>query len=516
MLLGALTAGGTFLVLMLTDFRGIQELGFIAGISILLAWLGTMTFLPALLVLVDRHHAARPWNDRPHDHLLRHVHVPALDRLASYPKTILAAAAVATLLSGWALTRVGFDGNVLNLQARDVESVAWEKRILATTGRSGFNALSSAATLDELRQKQRAFEGLPSVSEVDSVLRVIPDDQPEKIAVITSFAPLVAPVRIGRASALDIERLTRALADIKRRLDLAAAEAGTDLPAELRAVRRNTDAVLGSLRRVDRGAAESALNYLQAQLNRDFREQFHGLQRNLHPTPLTIGDLPPELRRRFVGDSGRFLLRVHPRGDTWGKEGAARFVHELRSVDPDVTGAPVITYEATRLMERAYLQGTAYAFILVACLGVLVIGRMRDSALALLPLVLGVLWTIGLMQVFGIQFNLANIWALPLIIGTSAEFGLNVMLRHLEARRQRGPLVARSTVMAVLLNGMVMMVGFGSLMVAAHRGIWSLGLLLTIGSACNLVAALVVLPVILKLVSTARPRGAEVPDLSAA
>ena len=53
------------------------------------------------------------------------------------------------------------------------------------------------------------------------------------------------------------------------------------------------------------------------------------------------------------------------------------------------------------------------------------------------------------MRVFGLQFNLANVWGLPLIIGTSAEFGLNVMMRYLEGRDQR-PLVARSTVMAVV------------------------------------------------------------------
>jgi predicted RND superfamily exporter protein len=65
MLIGALTAGGTFYVLMLTDFRGIQELGFIAGTAILMAWLGMMTLFPALLVLVDRHHADRPRNEAP-------------------------------------------------------------------------------------------------------------------------------------------------------------------------------------------------------------------------------------------------------------------------------------------------------------------------------------------------------------------------------------------------------------------------------------------------------------------
>jgi predicted RND superfamily exporter protein len=88
---------------------------------------------------------------------------------------------------------------------------------------------------------------------------------------------------------------------------------------------------------------------------------------------------------------------------------------------------------------------SAYAFILVAGLSLLMIRRVRETLLALLPLTLGVLWTIGLMHVFGIRFNLANIWGLPLIIGTSAEFGLNVMLRYMEGRAHRGPLVARST-----------------------------------------------------------------------
>jgi len=207
MLIGALTAAATFFVLTLTAFRGIQELGFIAGISILLAWLGMMTFFPALLVFVDRHHAARPRDQRERAHQLERIHVPALDRLTTYPRTVLIAAGAVTAFSVWAVPHVGFDYNVLNLQAKGTESVAWEKRILATTGRSGFNGLSSAATLEELRRKQEAFERLPSVSEVDSVLRVIPDDQEQKISFIKSFAPLVAPVRIGHSSPIDLDRL---------------------------------------------------------------------------------------------------------------------------------------------------------------------------------------------------------------------------------------------------------------------------------------------------------------------
>jgi len=305
-------------------------------------------------------------------------------------------------------------------------------------------------------------------------------------------------VRIGRSSPVDLGRLTKALGDIKRRFDVVATEAGSKLPAEVRVTTQKTQAVLRQLEGVDRDSAEAALNYLQVQLYRDFVNKFYALQRNLSPTVMTIKDVPEELRRKFIGQSGHFLIQVHPKVDIWEQEGARQFVTELRSVDPEVTGSPVITYEATVLMERAYLQGTVYAFLLVGALSLLMIRRWRETLLALLPLVLGLLWTIGLMKVFGLRFNLANIWGLPLIIGTSAEFGLNVMFRYLEGRSHGGPLVARSTVMAVALSGIQTMVGFGSLMIASHQGIFSLGVLLTIGMACGLGASLVVLPVILR------------------
>jgi len=508
MLIGALTAAGTFFVLMLTDFRGIQELGLIAGLAILIAWLGMMTLFPAVLMFVDAHHAERPRQRRPRAHQLERIRVPVLERLVTFPRTVLTGAGVATVLAIWAVPHVGFDYNVLNLQARGTESVAWERRILAGTGRSGFNGLSSASSLDELRAKQAAFEKLPSVSDVDSVLRVIPDDQAEKIAIIKSFAPLVAPIRVGHSSPVDLDRLKKALADIKRRFDVVAAEAGTKLPPEIRVVRDKTIAVMRLLDKSKRDSAEAALNYLQAQLYRDFVSKFYGLQRNLSPTTVTIKDVPVELRRKFIGESGRFLIQIQPKVDIWEKAGAAQFVRELRTVDPDVTGPPVITYEATVLMERAYLTGTLYAFVLVGGLSIFMIRRLRETMLALIPMVLALLWTIGLMQVCGIRFNLANIWGLPLIIGTAAEFGLNVIVSHLEVRTHQGHLLARSAVMGVLLNGLTTMVGFGSLMIASHQGIFSLGLLLTLGSFCGLVASLVVLPVALQLL---RPAAAEVP-----
>jgi len=184
--------------------------------------------------------------------------------------------------------------------------------------------------------------------------------------------------------------------------------------------------------------------------------------------------------------------------DIWDREGAERFVRELRTVDPDVTGTPVITFEAIRYMERAYKQGTLYAFLLVSVLTALTVRRARETALAMVALALGTLWTVGLMFAFGLPFNLGNVFGFPLVLGAGAEFGVNVVLRYLEGREHGGPLLPRSTFLAVLFNGLTTVVGFGSLMIAAHRGIFGLGLLLTLGMIATLGASLIVLPVLLR------------------
>jgi hypothetical protein len=505
-LLGAATAAATFYVLCLTDFVGVQELGFISGTAILLAWLSMMTVFPATLVLVDRRHAARPRGTIPRAIALESIHVPFVDRITSHPRTVLAVAAGLTAASALALGWVRFDYNLLNLQAEGTESVTWEKKILATSGRSGFAALSSADTLEELRRKQQAFRKLKTVSEVDSALLLIPEQQAEKRKVIADFAPIVEPVRISRAMPLEPERLIVSLETLKRRFDIASTEAPPgDTQRELTRVAEDIGRLVVKLRQSDAEAAAAALEVLQRQIHRDFVTSFQRLQGNLHPRTVGLADVPPEIRRKFVSPGGRFLLQIHPAVDIWDRDGAARFVAELRTVDPDVTGTPIITYEAIRLMERAYKQGTIYAIILVSGLTALMLRRLRETLLALLPLALGLLWTFGLMYVFDLKFNLGNVFGLPLILGAAAEYGLNIVLRYMEGREHGGPLVARSTVMGVLVAGLSTMVGFGSLLLAHHRGIYGLGLLLTLGTAASLIASLIVLPVLLRFWQPAPP-----------
>ena len=499
-LLAAVMAAGTFYVLVLTDFRGVQELGIIAGTAVLLSWLAMMTLFPAALVLVDRRQVGHERPGLPGEVAAERLRMPAIERLAAAPRLVLGLAAVLTLLAAWGLRGVGFDYNLLDLQAKGTESVIWEKRILATSGRSGFAALATASSLDELRSKDAAFSKLATVFEVDSLLPLIPSDQEQKRRIIGDFAPIVAPVRIARPEPMDVPRLVASLQTLTHRLGIAKNEAPVgDTKRRLAELVTALERLIGKLRQGDPGAVKASLATLQEQLYGDFVRSIRRLQDSLAPTAVGLAQVPEELRSRYYSDRGLFLLEIHPAVNIWTREGAEKFVTDLRGVDPAVTGTPIITFEAIRLMELAYRHGTIYAVALVALLTALALRRMRETLLALVPLGLGLVWTAGLMYFFSLEFTLGNVFGLPLIVGASSEYGLNMVLRSVEGRSHGGPLIARSTVLAVLINGLTNIVGFGSLMLAAHRGIFGLGLLLTLGTAVSLIASLAVLPVLLHM-----------------
>ena len=513
-LLGALTATATFYALIATDFHGVQELGFIAGSALIASFVAMLTVFPALLTLLQRRRLAEP--PRRDDQVAPRGSgtVPSIELLTRHPTAILVGAGVLTACSLWSVRTLGFDYNLLHLQANDTESVVWERRIIESQSRSSFAGLDSATSLPELERKHAAFTKLSSVSSVDSALLFLPDDQPEKLKIIRDIAPLMAPLRLGPVPRLSVRGLTDELVRLEHRVGIASTEAGGDGASSLGELRAQLADVLTALRTADPVETQARLELYQTHLARDFGEKLRVLQKNLEPRLMTLAEVPTELRRKFVSASGRLLIRINPKVDVWDREGSTRFVEELRSVSADVTGTPIISYESIRRMEDAYRRGTIYALVLVSLISGVMIRRLRETALALTPLVLGPLWALGIMNLFGFQLNLANVWGVPLIIGASAEYGLNIVTRVMEAGAYGGPSLPRSTVMAVAFNGLSTITGFGSLLVAHHRGIWSLGLLLTCGSVASLVAALVVLPVLIRLLGRS-PVPAELPSVPA-
>jgi uncharacterized protein len=166
-------------------------------------------------------------------------------------------------------------------------------------------------------------------------------------------------------------------------------------------------------------------------------------------------------------------------------------------VDENVTGTPVQLFEYTTLLKESYQNAAWYSLGAIALLVFVHFRRPLSVVLALLPVGIGTTWMVGLMGWLDIPFNPANIMTLPLVIGIGVTNGIHILNRFSEEGNPG--LLAKSTGKAVLVSGLTTMAGFSSLISADHQGIASLGMVMSIGVAMCMIAALTFLPAVLTL-----------------
>jgi len=306
-----------------------------------------------------------------------------------------------------------------------------------------------------------------------------------------------------------IEDFSRTLYSLHGYLGAALDEikdSNPNLTATLVALRDAIDNLRKNMLSGDAAArAEHAdkLAEFQRALFADVRQTFQTLKNQDDRAPLRIEDLPPALRNRFVGISGQYLLQVYPKYDVWQRGNQEKFIADLRTIDPNVTGTPVQLYEYTTLLKKSYERAAWYSLIAIAILVFVHFRSLGAVILSLLPVGLGTLWLVGLMGWLDIPFNPANIMTLPLVIGIGVTNGIHILNRFAEERTPS--ILSRSTGKAVLVSGLTAIAGFGSLMLAKHRGIHSLGSVMATGIATCMIAGLAFLPALLNLLGRRRP-----------
>ena len=241
----------------------------------------------------------------------------------------------------------------------------------------------------------------------------------------------------------------------------------------------------------------------QQALFNDLRETFEALKHQDNSAPLRAQDLPPALRNRFIGVNGKYLVEVFPKKQVYERANQAEFIEQLRTVAPDFTGMPVQLYYYTELLKDSYEEAAWYSLGAIVLLVLIHFRSLIPVVLALLPVVIGSIWLGGIMGLFHIQFNPANIMTLPLVIGIGVTNGIHILNRF--AEEQHPSILARSTGKAVLVSGLTTIAGFGSLTLAKHRGIESLGYVMATGVTACMVAALTFLPALLNLVTRRHP-----------
>ena len=500
---GACTTALAFAAIMLADFRGMQELGLMSSVGILLSLLAMFSFLPALVVVVER---IRPWRVHTARSTFLSTGFAALGRLVEHRRRpVLVLAGLLTLGSLAALPTVRFDYDLLNLQAHGTPSVEWERRIIAHSERASWNALATASTPQAAMRKAAAFEALPVVETVESVASFIPVGQAQRLPLVHALQPLLAdlPPTLAATPPVVASDLQRSLDQIRFKVRESNEEWGPEkrpTESELSTARNRLKTIVARLQNLPQSEAQAALTRFQTDLFQDFADVWSLLRNNIHPSgPITMADIPPQLKKRFVSHTeDKFLLQIYPKHNIREQHALEAFIRQLRELDPDVTGSPVIGYESIRAMQQGYIEAAMYALIAIVIVTFGTLRRVTDTLLALLPLGLGMVWAAGLMWLCKLQFNVANLVAAPLIIGIGIENGIHLVHRFREdTQTTPASLVAGSTGQAVALFSLTTMVGFGSLMIAKYYGVFSMGLLLSLAVGSVLVASLVVLPVLL-------------------
>lgn len=501
---GGVTTAVAFFTMALGDFLPLRELGLVAGAGILLILASSFVVLPAFLVLRSR----RGGDGRARGLLAGRWSLPVLPLRGRKAALVpIVVALVATTLLALAIRPIRFSNDLISMLPPEASSVQWLKR-LEKSGMftSAFNA-SIADSIEEVERRAEAFGKLETVSRVRSVETFLPRDQAEKLPLVrrTRAAWKRAPELTLTTPVVDVPAFLEQLEELEGYLEL-------DLPLTLKT--NGLERLLPGVKKLAAGvkdmrAAAAALpaDELATRLGRlqtRSAELLGDLRRLMAGTgeEVTAADLPADIRGLVYKETEagpRYLIQVYPAGDINDDEFMPRFLAETRSVDPDITGYPVNYYEFALVMQENFRVAFLYAAVAIVLLLLLDFRRLRDVALALLPLTMGGVCMVGTMNVVGIDYNLANIMAIPLIVGIGVAYGVYVIHRAREDVPPRPRRVVASTGKAVLFSALTTMVSFGAMSTASHRGAAGLGLTLLLGIGFCLVMSIGVLPALLRL-----------------
>jgi uncharacterized protein len=521
---GAFTTAGAFLAMMFTDFRGIQEMGIICGGGLLVCLVPMMTLLPVLLLrgrqnVID-HKQARPADIR------ERIEKLWLQR----PVLVIALTLVSCAVCATQFRKVYFDYNLLHMQSAGLPAVEFEEKLISATTLAtsdsdtnvhGRSILFAAVVTDSVAQAvelEKKLEQLPAVAEVDSIAKFLAENPTGKLELIGEIKSGLASLHFATPDPrpADVSELSQSLFSLLGYAGLARQATEKDHPeiaarlASLRQAIRSLRIEMFRLGPAGEKEAARKLGEYQRALFGDFQETFEALQQQDNRERLRIEDLPPALRERFVGVTGKHLLQVYPKKNVWQRENQQEFVTQLRTVDPDVTGTPVQLLEYTSLLKQSYEQAAWYALAAIALLVFLHFRNLGLVLLALVPVLIGSVWLAGIMGAGNLPFNPANIMTLPLVLGIGVTNGIHILNRF--AEEHSPSILAKSTGKAVLISGLTTIAGFGSLVLAKHRGIESLGLVMSTGVATCMFAGLTFLPALLSLRSQSRKPGKNQPS----
>ncbi len=488
----AATAAG-FLAFVPTDFRGVAELGLIAGVGMIIAFVCTITFLPAVITLMhpapDPISPGFPWGG-------------PMDRLVSrWRRPLLVVFACVAVLALALSPRLTFDADPLHTKDPNTEAVRTLYDLMASPVTNPFtidimtaNAKEAAAVADRLR-------GLPLVDSVISINSFVPDDQARKLAMIDDARSLLAstlsppdvarsptPAEIRQAASEALKPIERAVPKFPPGHPLAA--------------------IAGDLQRLQKANDKTAEQVDEA-LTRFLPKELGQLNDALEAKPVALDNIPASIARDWVLPDGRARVQVVPKVEASNSAGLRRFVAQVQAKAPDAGGSAVTIVATSTTIVNSFRTAALTALVAIAVILLVSLRRVLDVGLVLAPLLLSALMTVLIAVLLPITLNYANIIALPVLLGVGVSFNVYFVMNW---RAGRVNVLASATARAVLFSALTTGTAFGALALSAHPGTASMGKLLLTSLGCTLVASLIFEPALLAALPHAKLLAAHKPN----
>jgi hopanoid biosynthesis associated RND transporter like protein HpnN len=479
----ALAAAGTaigFSSFFPTAYRGLSELGEIAGSGMIIAFVTGITLLPALLTVLSPPNEPRSMGFAalaPVDHFVLTYRVP-----------IVAATLGVVFLASPLLWFLPVDFNPTHLQSASTESVATflELRKDPQTGASAIEVITS--NISTANATARRLGSLSQVSQTMTLSDLIPSDQDQKLKLIADAAREIEPVLNRqevdppRTDQDNIEALSSTADSLSK---VAGTAQGTGADAA-----RTLASLLSRLAKGDPAVRKQA----EVAVSEPLRVALDKLRNLLRPQRVTLENIPADIARDWITADGRARVQVLPKGDPEDTTAMRSFVTAVLAAEPQATGPAVMLYEARNTIVQAFVQAGIFALSAIAMLLWVVLRRLADVLLTLVPLLVAGVVTLELCVILDLPLNFANIIALPLLLGVGVAFKIYYVLAW---RTGKTMLVQSSLTRAVIFSAMTTAIAFGSLWLSPNPGISSMGKLMALALVSTMAAAVLFQPALM-------------------
>jgi uncharacterized protein len=478
--LAAMATAAGFLCFLPTDYKGISELGLIAGVGMIVAFTSSITVLPAMLKLLNP-----PGEKEP----VGYAFLAPVDHFLEKHRIAIVVGTLALVIAGLPLLYfMKFDFNPMNLRNPNAESIATflDLRKDPNTGANAIDVLTHSE--DDARKIEAKLSQLPEVLRVISLDSFVPDDQQAKLKLIAQGAKVLMPalspdsIDAPPTDQENVDSLKSAAANLRRTAGEAKG-AGAD------ASRRLADALTKLA-----DSNDATRNKAQDIFVSPLKIVLDQLKLALQAQPISLNTLPPDIMSAWKAKDGLMRVEALPKGDPNDNDNLRRFANAVLTAEPTAIGGPVSILKSGDTVVKAFIHAGIYALVVISLLLWITLRRISDVLMTIVPLLVAGAVTLEICVLIKLPLNFANIVALPLLLGIGVAFKIYYVTAW---RSGRTNLLQTSLTRAIFFSALTTATAFGSLWLSSHPGTSSMGKLLALSLLTTLAAVLLFQPALM-------------------